>query len=354
MTGQAATPRNPAPRGRAVSRRSLLVGSVIAALGIGGGLGVGAYARSKPDNAENPGLTEGERLGAMVALPVDGSGVARWRADIDTLAEHGQNLVRTGIYAWKVAAEQGRWDPQMVAFFREQLAYARSLGMGINLVVPGAPDWAKSFGFDGYAAACTWFWTQMRQGFGDQVELWQAFNEADHAHYQRFTPATRDAAYLRELAQLLSAARDTLGRDGVPVTTNLTGWPLNDEREQEWYLVLDAIGDSLDVIGIDLYPADNETEIGRLPERMERVRQRYGRPIFVAEIGLQTTPGSWTEPDQQRYLTAAIEQLRAVELWGICLYELRDNQSPAGFGITRADSTKKLGFHDVIHALSPR
>jgi Glycosyl hydrolase catalytic core len=149
-------------------------------------------------------------------------------------------------------------------------------------------------------------------------------------------------------------ARDTLGRDAVPVTTNLTGWPLNDEREQEWYLVLDAIGDSLDVISIDLYPADNETEIGRLPERMERVRQRYGRPIFVAEIGLQTTPGSWTEPDQQRYLTAAIEQLRAVELWGICLYELRDNQSPAGFGITRADSTKKLGFHDVIHALSPR
>jgi hypothetical protein len=171
MTGQAATPRNPAPQNRRVSRRSLLVGSAIAALGIGGGLGVGAYARSKPDNAENPGLTEGERLGAMVALPVDASGVARWRADIDTLAEHGQNLVRTGIYAWKVAAEQGRWDPQMVAFFREQLAYARSLGMGINLVVPGAPDWAKSFGFDGYAAACTWFWTQMRQGFGDQVEL---------------------------------------------------------------------------------------------------------------------------------------------------------------------------------------
>ena len=73
--------------------------------------------------------------------------------------------------------------------------------MGVSLVVPGAPDWAQSFDFDDYTAACTWFWTQMRKGFGDQVELWQPFNEADHAHYQRFTPATRDAAYLRELAR---------------------------------------------------------------------------------------------------------------------------------------------------------
>ena len=49
-------------------------------------------------------------------------------------------------------------------------------------------------------------------------------------------------------------------------------------------------------------------------------------PIFVAEIGLQTTPDSWTESDQQHYLSAAIERLRAVDLWGISLYELREQQ----------------------------
>ncbi len=354
MTGYAATPENPPPRDRAMSRRGLLVGSAIAAIGIGAGLGGAAYAWRQPDPAETPGSTERARTGAMVGLPIDTFDVARWRADLDILAEHGQTLVRTGIYAWRVAPEQKRWDPELAAFFREHLDYPRSLGLSVNLVVPGAPDWAQSFDFDDYAAACTWFWTQMRKGFGDQVELWQVFNEADHAHYQRFTPATRDVAYLRELAQLLGKARDTLGRDGVPVTTNLTGWPLNDEREQEWYLVLDAIGDSLDIISIDLYPADNETEIGRLAERMKRVRERYDRPIFVAEIGLQTTPDSWTEADQQRYLTAAIERLRTIELWGIALYELRDHKSPAGFGIIKADGTEKLGFRDVMRALGPR
>ena len=88
---------------------------------------------------------------------------------------------------------------------------------------------------------------------------------------------------------------------------------------------------------------------------MNRVRQRYGKPIFVAEIGLQTTPDSWTESDQQRYVSAAIKQLRTVDLWGICLYELRDQKAPQdGFGIVGADGKPKLGFADVMRALVPR
>ena len=89
---------------------------------------------------------------------------------------------------------------------------------------------------------------------------------------------------------------------------------------------------------------------------MKRVRERYGRPIFVAEIGVQTTPDSWTEADQQRYLAAAIEQLRTVDLWGIALYELRDHEFP-GAGLRHHHSQRqpeKLGFHDVMRALGPR
>ena len=93
--------------------------------------------------------------------------------------------------------------------------------MGVNLVVPGAPDWAQSSGFDDYLAACTWFWTQMRQGgFGDQVELWA---RASTKPIMRTTSASRRLRGTRptcgSLLQLLAAARDTLGMDGVPVTT---------------------------------------------------------------------------------------------------------------------------------------
>lgn len=315
-------------------------------------LGIGLGVTACSGSAAQPQFSE--RLGAMVGLPVDEADVARWRADVDTLEEHGQNLIRTGIYAWMVAPKSDTWDPGKAAFFRDQLDYARERGLAVNMVVPGAPDWARSFEFDEYRSTCTWFWTQMRQSFGDHVDLWQAYNEADHAHYQEFTPATRDATYLGEFAQMLGVARETLGRDGVPVTTNLTGWPLNDEREQEWYLVLDAIGDQLDLISIDLYPADNENEIAALTERLARVRERYGKPIFVAEIGLQTTPDSWTEPEQQEFVTAAIEQLRTAELWGIALYELRDHKIRAGFGIKKADGSLKLGFPDVMRAMGPR
>ena len=302
------------------------------------------------------GTKQRERLGAQVGAPVDASDVSRWRADVDTLAEHGQTLIRTAIYAWKVAPEADRWDPEMSTFYRQQLDYARQRGLEINLVVPGAPDWAQSYGFDDYAAACTWFWTRMREYLrrpdrdlaGLQRSRSRALSALHEGHQERDLPAGSSL-------QLLGLARETLGRDGVPVTTNLTGWPMSNETEQEWYLVLDAIGDSLDVIGIDLYPADSEQEIAVLAQRMNRVRQRYGKPIFVAEIGLQTTPDSWTESDQQRYVSAAITQLRTVDLWGICLYELRDQKAPQdGFGIVGADGKPKLGFADVMRALAPR
>lgn len=350
MTDNHAHSRDSAGGHPVVTRRGLLVASALTLLGVGG-----LAACARPRAAEEVAVNrESPRLGAMVGLPVDAADVARWHADIDTLAEHGQNLVRTGIYAWMVAPTPLMWDTAHVEFFRTELNYARDRGMQVNLVVPGAPDWAQSYGTDDYVAACTWFWTQMRESFGGQVDLWQAFNEADHSHFQKFTPVAGNSAYLTEFAEMLALARKTLGRDGVPVTTNLTGWPMNDEREREWLTTLDVIGGALDVIGIDLYPADNEDEISRLPERLNRVLRRYGKPVFVAEIGLQTTPDAWTEADQQQYVTAAIGQLRTVDLWGIALYELRDNPSPAGFGIKRSDGTLKPAFADVLQAMSPR
>ena len=340
-------------RGR-FSRRALLVASAVGGLAVGGAVGVPRLREVAGDKAVVSAPGPDLLAGAMVGAPLDERDVDRWRSDIDTLAKYGQTLLRTGIYAWKVAPEKDRWDSAAASFYTEQFEYARNAGLAINLVLPGAPDWAQAYGFDEYVAACTWIWGQMRQTFGAQVALWQPFNEADEAHYQHFTPATRDAAYLSEFSQLLGLAKKTLGTNGAPVTTNLTGWPLNDEREDEWYTVLDAIAEQLDVISIDLYPADQEHEIALLAERVQRVKQRYGKSVFVAELGLQTAAGSWTEPEQQRYVPAAIDQLRTTELWGICLYELRDTEVQPGFGIKRADGTHKEGFDDVMRSLGSR
>lgn len=358
---------SPARKQRVVSRRNLILGGAAAAVAVTGGAAVVLYKPARdllpnlgptpPQKAANP--PPGGYLGAMVGAPIDQDDVARWRADVDMLADHGQTLIRTGVYAWLVAPGSMQWNGESAAFYREAFGYARERGLAINLVLPGAPDWSQELPFKEYAEACTWFWTAMRDNYDDQVDLWQPYNEADHSHYQKFTAAPRQnsddyARYLGEFGYMLGVAQEILGHNGTPVTTNLTGWPMNDEREEEWYTVLDAIQPALDVLSIDLYPADNEVEIRRLSERIERVRKRYDKPVFIAEVGLQTTPGSWTESDQRRYVPAAIDQLRTGELWGVCLYELRDNESPAGFGIIGNDGTPKPGFEAVMKAMAPR
>jgi len=363
MTTDDDRPAEPAPQPSLLTRRRVLIGSAVAVAAVAGGVAVVRYQppaqQLSPTPTPSPTPPVEEYLGAMVGAPIDETAMDRWRADIDTLVANGQNLVRTSVYAWLVAPSKEYWDGEAVAFYRQALQYARDRGLAINMVVPGAPDWAQDYDFDEYVDACTWFWTAMRDAYDDQVDLWQPYNEADHAHYQKFTPTPRESAdafdqYLGEFAHMLGVASEVLGRDGTPVTTNLTGWPMDDEREQEWYHVLNAIQPALDVISLDLYPADSAKEIGLLAERMERVRKKYGKPVFVAEIGLQTTPGSWTESDQKRYVPAAIKQLRTVDLWGVCLYELRDNEETAGFGIQNLDGAAKPGFTAVMQAMQPQ
>ena len=319
----------------------MLIGtSVLAGLGIASGA---ALTVGRPP--------QGPRRGAMVEAPVDQADLPRWRSDIDTLAAHGQTLVRTGVYPWLVAPRMGVWDDDAADFYRDALRYARRRGLDVNLVVPGAPDWAQSSAFGDYQAACSWFWTSMAEAFDHQVLLWQVFNEADHSHYRRFTTLEVDDSYLGELHRLLVTARGILGRDGHPITTNLTGWPMDDAREQSWYEVLDVLADVLDVISLDLYPADNPTQIDELTGRIDRVRDRYGRPVFVAEIGLQTAADSWSEEEQHRFLPAALSSVLRTDVWGVCLYQLRDQPSPPGFGITRSDGTPKPAFGDVMGSL---
>ena len=349
MRGEAQTrgvSRPEPPAGRpALTRRRLLLGSVAVMAGLGG---AGWTVTAQSAEPSRPWR------GALVAAPVDADDLPRWRADIDMLAEHGLNLVRTGVYPWLVAPAMGIWDQQAADFYVDALGYARQRGLAVNLVVVGAPDWAQSYDLDRYTAACTWFWTTMADVFDAQVDLWQAFNEADQSHYRRFTAITPDPGYLTEFGQLLAVAHRVLGRHSTPVTTNLTGWPMNDERQQGWYEVLDVIGESLDLISLDLYPADNRAQIDLLPTRIDQVRSRYGKPVFVAETGLQTGSGSWSEEDQRVLLPATIERIRSTDVWGVCLYQLRDqlSEQPSGFGIIRTDGSPKPAFDETMRSLA--
>jgi len=277
--------------------------------------------------------------------------MTRWRTDIDTLASWNQRLVRCGLPSWLLAPGPGEWSNSWSKFYREAITYARNRGLLINLVLPGAPDWAQQFNYGEYVRSCQWFWSGMADHFGDEVSVWQVYNEADSTHYRHFTSVEPTGTYLSEFSSLVGKAHAILASPGSLVTTNLSGWPMNDQREQHWKTLLDVLAPSMDLVSLDVYPADNLQQIDLLPQRIDRVRGRYGMPVFIAEVGLQTPPGGWTEGDQKRYLTTTIRRLRTSELWGICIYQLRDEVSPAHFGVQRADGSPKAGFTDVMREL---
>lgn len=289
------------------------------------------------------------RTGALVAGPRREADITAWRGDVDTLARHGHDLLRVALPAWLLAPAPGEWSDRWTGIYRDALAYARDRGLAINLVVPGVPDWAQRYQYQRYVKSCEGFWSQLSRSFGDQVSVWQVYNEADVTHYRFFTPVDLSPAYLGELDHLLRRARGILG---PLTTTNLSGWPMDDERERVWTQILDVLAPSIDLVSLDVYPADNLTEIDRLPARLERIRLRYDKQVFVAEVGLQTVPGDWDEDDQRHYLASTVRQLHTSRLWGLCLYQLRDEPSPAGFGVQRDDGTPKLGFDDIMRALS--
>ena len=120
---------------------------------------------------------------------------------------------------------------------------------------------------------------------------------------------------------MLKIARDSVKavNPNILVTTNSTGWPMSDAAQSRWQQYFDGIHANLDVISLDTYPADNLTEIQKLPIRIADIERRYGKPVIVAELGLQVA-GKWTSEDQAQFVPAAIEA--AKEAATTCNYRL--------------------------------
>lgn len=287
--------------------------------------------------------------------------LAHFKANVNALVAHGQKWVRFGISGWDVAQNWGsgrplRWDESKLKVYDRGIAYAREKGLTVYLVTADGDIGNETFAQ--YEATMRQYWTKLAQRFAPHVSVWQLYNEVDAT---RFGTNARiqslDSTYLNELDSLLHIGRTAIkdASASTLVTTNASGWPVDNAMSVRWNTFFDEIADALDVVTVDVYPADNSKEISSLTKRLDKLHRRYRKPVIIAEVGLQTCPGCWTESEQGRYLSAAIKSISAADPLAVLVYQWSDSVNKTGrntFGVVHENGTPKSGFNSIIRAMS--
>ncbi|GAB3252890.1 hypothetical protein GCM10027562_13690 [Arthrobacter pigmenti] len=294
-------------------------------------------------------------------LPVDDSTnkLAGFKRDVDALVRNDQEWIRFGITGWEVVADWGdaksmEWNEDALRGYEEAIDYARSKGLSVYLVTADGHMGLDASSAE-YRAMMDEYWSVLADRFADDAAVWQLYNEVDAGHYSRSTGfnGRLSEGYLSGLETMLGIGRDAIksANPDTLVTTNTMGWPMSNDTEQRWVRFFDAIESTLDVIAIDVYPVHYTGEIAKLDARVERMKERYDKPVIVAELGLQTCQECWSEEDQGTYVAAAVQSLAQADPMAVIVYEFRDEKGDTGFGVLRSDWSGKSGFDSIIASM---
>lgn len=336
------------PRRRSVVRGATL----LAGLGLLAGPGAGCAPRPDPNGALR-------RFGFTMGDPAWTSR-DRLRQDLDAIAGLGMGWARFAVRADLTVAAWG--DPGQPVRLHEStletigwtIDEARARGLEVILMVidvypdADAPD-------DVLTAKQRDYWEQLGRAFADRVGTWQIFNEADGATYRIYQDPGIDESgrvddagrrYLADLAAKLAVGQEAIhaANPEARITTNLFGYPVDDAIEHRWRTVLDAIAPSLDLITLDMYPQLFEDAIAGMPARLQRISERYGLPVMVGEIGLQTCSECFTEQEQADAYEDYVAALDGSIAEAIVFYDLREGRVDGGrstFGVLHENGAPK-------------
>lgn len=310
-----------------------------------------------PSVAGAEGLPPG--FGFMVLFSTSGNGpnLEDFKKDIDLLAANGQEWVRLGIVGWDIMeiAGPGRqilWDEAALKEYDAAIDYVNSKGLSIHLITADAEN-NPATTFDDYKVTLKQFWDTLARRFANKVQVWQVYSESDTAHFRLLSQPVEDITpkYLFDLGSMLAIARTSIKsvNPHVLLTTTSTGWPMSDERQARWQKYFDGIAQYLDVISLDVYPADSFVEIEMLPQRINDTKLRYGKPVIIAEVGLQVA-GKWTHEDQRLFVPAAIAAAKKATPLAIIVYQLRDDGTNA-FGLIEESRAPRPSFTAAIDVM---
>lgn len=303
------------------------------------------------------------RFGFLVGQP-DLDGAAMVTQDADLVAGLGMGWVRFGVDASVVVKSWNGPGGSVVLrdaacrTIEESIDHARARNLKVCLMAIDVwSDQAASD--DEFMTKMRHYWSAVAERFAGKVQQVQIFNEADGQHYR--TNASLGAEpgidYLHELADRLATAREVFhaANPQTKVTTNLIGYPATWEVEPRWNRILDVIAPSIDLITVDAYPQLQQDVIYDLPHKLERLQERYGKPVAVGELGINTCATCATPADQARGYGMYIHALRSSVAEAVFFYTLRDGVNPqdAGstFGVVSRDGhTPKPSWNTLIMA----
>lgn len=287
--------------------------------------------------------------------------LAEFKKDVDGLVSNGQEWVRVGIVSWVVAGVWGSdhelvWNQTNLQMYDDAIDYARSQGLLVYLITADGQSTGASDAQ--YKSTMKEYWKVVARRYAAQVTVWQIYNEVDSSTYDSMAGIKNlTSDYLTELRAMLTIGRQAIkaASPHTLVTTNTSGWPVNDDMEARWETYFDAIAPVLDLIALDVYPADNQDQIAGITSRITKMKKRYKKPVIIAEVGLQTCDGCWTEPEQGEYVTATVKALAAAKPMAILVYRWRDAAGDSAgadtFGVRHSDGTPKSGFQQILSVM---
>jgi len=293
-----------------------------------------------------------------------------FKRNIDELATQGVLWVRLPIFEWEIARTPGTvnnipWNLSELSKYDEAINYAKSRGLKIYLV-NAFPGWAKDYSHEDYKKFVRNYLDFLSKRYRGKIDIWQVFNEPDIHYFRTYecivkpncdAPDPFPAGYLEQLQDILSSAREVIkgNNPNVVVTTNVGG---GRPFHSSWEVFLNVVGSALDAISLDIYPETDEDMINSLPQKISYYRQKYQKPVYVAEVGMNTF--YHTEEEQAMYLPRYLDKLKEGRPNLILLYEYqnsvpaekaREDNGEEAFGIKRRDGSRKLAYDAVINKL---
>lgn len=355
---------DPARKPRLPRRRTVML------MGAGalGAATVATRAAAGPVPADAPTAEAGSvaetsplrRFGFLIEQPAEDPPemVAQSMNEVTAL---GMGWVRFGIAAFSAVTS---WDapdggidfaPEALQKVSDAIDAAHAHGLKVCLMIIDVYPIAEA-SEEHFVLKMRQFWTHLGRELGSRADTIQIFNEPDGAHYRTFTdvgnPPT--TAYLTELAGRLVLAREVI-RAVAPdarITTNIFGYPVDTEMERRWHRVLDILSPGLDLITVDAYPQLDVEDIEDLPHKLGRLAERYGKPVSVGELGLNTCAECGTEDQQAAAYGMYTDALRDDSVAeSVFFYQLRDGDPvtpDTSFGVISRDGSVRKPAWDVL------
>lgn len=307
-------------------------------------------------------------------LPGIISGVERIKRNIDELTANKQQWIRFNLLSSDFNLQN--WDERK-QYVIDVIDYAKSKGLKVMLVTDYYPR-NKSDNKVAQDAPISCFidgWKNYMERLGNdlngKVDLWQIYNEADTHNFRNYSTIVGSAPaslplystyedYLNDFEKIMEVSSQTLKRinPANKITHNSSGG-VSDDWVALWFDFWDRMAKHSDIISLDLYP-ENTDDLNLLWKKIRQMRERYDKPVAIAETGTCSLAPHRSEQKQKDLLLQYITHAKMGNPSMLLLYEIHDEMDKekiAGreaiscvktYGIKYFDHTKKAAFDDVM------